>query len=201
MSNISDLGLQRASESAIMRARARPRTLAPPCLLPLTKSGGEETRGRSCAWVVEYMCIYEPGHIRCRVRFRTRCRFRPEPSLRFGLGSLNPGSKAGQAPPVASARGPSPARCPRDGRCGAGAPVAHAASGVLGPRRRGFPRVAVSRLAPLRCARSTRPPLGPLGDLRLRRRSVSRAFSAQPRAPLRAPSCQGYALAHPSEAV
>lgn len=94
-------------------------------------------------------------------------------ALRFGLGSLNSGSKAGRAPPVASAGGPSPARCPRDGRCGAEAPVAHAASGVLGPRRRGFPRVAVSRLAPLRCARSTRPPLGPLGDLELRRRPTS----------------------------
>nr|DAX46914.1 MAG TPA: hypothetical protein [Caudoviricetes sp.] len=29
------------------------------------------------------------------------------------------------------------------------------------------------RLAPLRCARSTRPPLGPLCDLSLRRRSAS----------------------------
>ena len=81
-------------------------------------------------------------------------------ALRFGGRSLNPGSKAGRAPPVASAGGPSPARCPREGRCGAGAPVAHGSSGVFGPRRRGFPRVAVSRLAPLRCARSTRPPSG-----------------------------------------
>lgn len=89
-------------------------------------------------------------------------------ALRFGLGSLNPGSKAGRAPPVAGAGGPSPARCPREGRCGAGAPVARGSSGVFGPRRRGFPRVAVSRLAPLRCARSTRPPLGPLGDRGLR---------------------------------
>ena len=72
--------------------------------------------------------------------------------------------------PVASAGEPSPLRCPREGRCGAGAPVAHASSQVLGSRRRGFPRVAVLRLAPLRCARSTRPPLGPLSDLRLRRR-------------------------------
>ena len=96
-------------------------------------------------------------------------------ALRFGGRSLNPGPRAGRAPPVAGAGGPSPARCPRDGRCGAEAPVAHAASGVLGPRRRGSPRVAVSRLAPLRCARSTRPPLGPLGDLELRRRPASRA--------------------------
>lgn len=94
-------------------------------------------------------------------------------ALRFGVGSLNPGSKAGRAPPVASAGGPSPARCPREGRCGAGAPVARGASGVFGPRRRGFPRVAVLRLAPLRCARSTRPPLGPLGDLELRRQSAT----------------------------
>ena len=37
--------LKLASESAIPRARARPHTLAPPGLLPLTESGGEETRG------------------------------------------------------------------------------------------------------------------------------------------------------------
>ena len=102
-------------------------------------------------------------------------------ALRFGGRSLNP--RAGRAPPVASAGGPSPARCPRDGRCGAGAPVAHAASGVLGPRRRGFPRVAVSRLAPLRCARSTRPPLGPLGD----RESRCRAARARTFVPGRGP--------------
>ena len=74
---------------------------------------------------------------------------------------------------VAGAGGPSPARCPREGRCGAEAPVARGSSGVLGPRRRGFPRVAVLRLAPLRCARSTRPPLGPLCDPGIRRRSVT----------------------------
>lgn len=104
-------------------------------------------------------------------------------ALRFGLGSLNPGPKAGRASPVASAGGPSPARCPRAGRCGAEAPVARGSSGVFGPRRRGFPRVAVSRLAPLRCARSTRPPLGPLGDLGFRQRS---APCPHRRAPLRA---------------
>lgn len=102
-------------------------------------------------------------------------------ALRFGGRSLNPGSKAGRAPPVASAGEPSPLRCPRAGRCGAGAPVAHASSQVLGSRRRGFTRVAVSRLAPLRCARSTRPPLGPLGDRELRRRPT-------PRSPHRVPS-------------
>lgn len=45
VNNFTGLRLQLASESAIMRARARPHTLAPPCLLPLTESGGEETRG------------------------------------------------------------------------------------------------------------------------------------------------------------
>nr|DAY01351.1 MAG TPA: hypothetical protein [Caudoviricetes sp.] len=90
-------------------------------------------------------------------------------SLRFGVGSLNPGSnqarrrRRGARAPAVSA----------SGRCGAGAPVAHASSQVLGSRRRGFPRVAVLRLAPLRCARSTRPPLGPLCDLGIRRRSVT----------------------------
>ena len=108
-------------------------------------------------------------------------------ALRFGGRSLNPGPRAVRAPPVAGAGGPSPARCPRDGRCGAGAPVAHAASGVLGPRRRGSPRVAVSRLAPLRCARSTRPPLGPLGDLELRRRPAP-CPPSRPLTHLRAPS-------------
>nr|DAU80218.1 MAG TPA: hypothetical protein [Caudoviricetes sp.] len=73
---------------------------------------------------------------------------------------------------AAGAGEPSSPRCPREGRRGAGAPVAHASSRVLGSRRRGFPRVAVLRLAPLRCARSTRPPLGPLCDLGLRRRSA-----------------------------
>ena len=131
-------------------------------------------------WVVEYMCIYELGHIRCQCRFRTRCQFRPTPSLRFGGRSLNPGSKAGRALPVADAGEPSPLRCPRAGRCGAEAPVAHASSQVLGSRRRGFPRVAVLRLAPLRCARSTRPPLGPLGDLGLRRRPTSRGPRSRP---------------------
>nr|DAS00752.1 MAG TPA: hypothetical protein [Caudoviricetes sp.] len=28
------------------------------------------------------MYICDPGHFRCRSRFRTRCRFRPGPSLR-----------------------------------------------------------------------------------------------------------------------
>ena len=60
-------------------------------------------------------------------------------ALRFGGRSLNPGSKAGRAPPVASAGGPSPARCPRDGRCGAGAPVA--------PRGLGRSRSQAERLS------------------------------------------------------
>lgn len=167
------------------RPRAPTHTRAPGSPPPDGVRGGGDPRGARVVWVVEYMCIYEPGHIRCRCRFRTRCRFRPTPSLRFGGRSLNPGSKAGRAPPVASAGGPSPARCPREGRCGAGAPVAHGSSGVLGPRRRGFPRVAVLRLAPLRCARSTRPPLGPLGDRRPRCRGVPIRLN-----PPRAPSCR-----------
>lgn len=122
-------------------------------------------------------------------------------ALRFGLGSLNPGSKAGRAPPVASAGEPSPLRCPREGRCGAEAPVAHASSQVLGSRRRGFPRVAVSRLAPLRCARSTRPPLGPLGDPGPRRRSAPRRLAEHPSSNPRAPSCRGTGRKHPSEAA
>lgn len=45
VNNFTVLRLQLAPENAIMRARARPHTLAPPGLLPLTESGGEETRG------------------------------------------------------------------------------------------------------------------------------------------------------------
>ena len=45
VNNFTVLRLQLALENAIMRARARPHTLAPPGLLPLTESGGEETRG------------------------------------------------------------------------------------------------------------------------------------------------------------
>lgn len=49
-------------------------------------------------------------------------------SLRFGVGSLNPGSNCGRRKRL----GGSPLRCPREGRCGAGAPVARGSSQVLG---------------------------------------------------------------------
>lgn len=45
VNNFTNWLLKWAPKSAIMRARARPHTLAPPGLLPLTESGGEETRG------------------------------------------------------------------------------------------------------------------------------------------------------------
>lgn len=45
VNKVTVLRLHSAPEFAIMRARARPHTLAPPGLLPLTESGGEETRG------------------------------------------------------------------------------------------------------------------------------------------------------------
>lgn len=64
------------------RPRAPTHTRAPGSP-PLTESGGRRPGGARVVWVVEYMCIYEPGHIRCRCRSRTRCRFRPDPSLRF----------------------------------------------------------------------------------------------------------------------
>lgn len=64
------------------RPRAPTHTRAPVSPPPDGVRGGGDTRGARVVWVVEYMCIYEPGHIRCRCRFRTRCRFRPDPSLR-----------------------------------------------------------------------------------------------------------------------
>mgnify|MGYP006999752849 CR=1 FL=1 len=45
VNNLTVLRLQYIPEFATMRAPARPHTLAPPGLLPLTESGGEETRG------------------------------------------------------------------------------------------------------------------------------------------------------------
>nr|DAY11737.1 MAG TPA: hypothetical protein [Caudoviricetes sp.] len=113
------------------------------------------------------MYICDPGHSVSGAGSAPVAGPDPSPrsaSLPFGLGSLNPGSNLGRR----RRRGTSPARGPREGRCGAGAPVARGSSGVLGPRRRGFPRVAAPRLAPLRCARSSRPPLGPLCDRRRR---------------------------------
>lgn len=162
------------------RAHAPTHTRAPGSPPPDGVRGGGDPRGARVVWVVEYMYICDLGHSDADAVSAPVAGSDPTPrsaSLRFGVGSLNPGPKAGRAPPVASAGEPSPLRCPREGRCGAGAPVAHASSQVLGSRRRGFPRVAVLRLAPLRCARSTRPPLGPLGDLELRRRPADRPSS------------------------
>lgn len=65
------------------RPRAPTHTRAPGSPPPDGVRGGGDPWGARVVWVVEYMCIYEPGHIRCRCRFRTRCRFRPDPSLRF----------------------------------------------------------------------------------------------------------------------
>ena len=64
------------------RPRAPTHTRAPGSPPPDGVRGGGDPWGARVVWVVEYMCIYEPGHIRCRCRFRTRCRFRPTPSLR-----------------------------------------------------------------------------------------------------------------------
>ena len=179
------------------RPRAPTHTRAPVSPPPDGVRGGGDTGGARVVWVVEYMCIYEPGHIRCRVRFRTRCRFRPTPSLRCAplRGSvIEPRSDSCPSPAPVDLHPPG---VPAKGAAALGRRSPRGSSGVFGPRRRGFPRVAVSRLAPLRCARSTRPPLGPLGDLELRRRSTSRL----PLVPLRAPSCWGEGRTCPSEAV
>lgn len=112
------------------RPRAPTHTRAPGSP-PLTESGGRRPGGARVVWVVEYMCIYEPGHIRCRCRFRTRCRFRPDPSLRFAAlrgRVFEPRSDSCRRQRL----GGSPLRCPREGRCGAGAPVARGSSQVLG---------------------------------------------------------------------
>nr|DAN28433.1 MAG TPA: hypothetical protein [Caudoviricetes sp.] len=55
----------------------------------------------------------------------------------------------------------------------------------------------MSRLAPLRCARSTRPPLGPLCDLGLR----CRPTAIRPVGPDCSPSCRGEGRTCRSEAV
>lgn len=82
VNKVTVLRLQCALES-VKRAHAcaPTHTRAPGSPPPDGVRGGGDPRGARVVWVVEYMCIYEPGHIRCR--FRTRCRFRPDPSLRF----------------------------------------------------------------------------------------------------------------------
>nr|DAX53623.1 MAG TPA: hypothetical protein [Caudoviricetes sp.] len=57
------------------------------------------------------------------------------------------------------------------------------------------------RLAPLRCARSTRPPLGPLSDLGLRGWSAQSTFESGPERRAAAPSCRGEGRTCPSGAV
>lgn len=189
VNNITVLRLQFAPES-VKRAHARAptHTRAPGSPPPDGVRGGGDPRGARVVWVWN-ICVYmswvTPDADAVSAPAAGSDPTPRSASLRFGVGSLNPGSKAGRAPPVASAGEPSPLRCPREGRCGAGAPVAHASSQVLGSRRRGFPRVAVLRLAPLRCARSTRPPLGPLCDLG--RRFRCGAFPSH-RAPIAEPA-------------
>lgn len=89
MNNLTVLLLQYASEFAIMRARARPHTLAS---FPLTKSGGKDAR---VVWVVEYMYICDRCHSVADSVSAPVAGSDPTPrsaSLRFGVGSLNPGS-------------------------------------------------------------------------------------------------------------
>nr|DAQ26401.1 MAG TPA: hypothetical protein [Caudoviricetes sp.] len=147
------------------------------------------------------MCIYEPGHIRCRCRFRTRCRFRPDPSLRCAplRGRVfEPRFEAGPSQAPGSLR---PCGVRVKGAAALRRRSPPASSQVLGSRRRGFPRVAVSRLAPLRCARSTRPPLGPLCDPELRCRPTAIRLAAAPGCRSAAPSCRREGRTCRSDAV
>nr|DAI69787.1 MAG TPA: hypothetical protein [Caudoviricetes sp.] len=68
-----------AMRPGICKTRARPRAHTH------SRPSPDVVRGKDArvVWVVEYMYICGPGHFRCRSRFRTRCRFRPDPSLRF----------------------------------------------------------------------------------------------------------------------
>ena len=116
------------------RPRAPTHTRAPGSPPPDGVRGGGDPRGARVVWVVEYMCIYEPGHIRCRCRFRTRCRFRPDPSLRFAAPRgrvLEP--RSGRCPSQAPGRlapAVSPLRALR--RWGAGRPRVLAGSRLPG---------------------------------------------------------------------
>lgn len=157
--------LKRASESATPRARPRAHTLA--SLPPDGVRGARTLR----VWVVEYMYICDLGHSVADAVSVPVAGSDPTPrsaSLRFGVGSLNPGPTRA----VASAWEARPCGVPAKGAAALGRRSPAGPRRFSAPRRRGFPRVAVLRLAPLRCARSTRPPLGPLSDLGLRRRSA-----------------------------
>ena len=197
VNNLTVLLLQGLLESATPRARTRPHTRV---LVPLTKSGGTRTLR---VWVVEYMYICEPGHSAADAGSAPVAGSDPTPrsaSLRFGVGSLNPGPTRA----VASAWEARPCGVPAKGAAALGRRSPAGPRRFSAPRRRGFPRVAVLRLAPLRCARSTRPPLEPLSDLGRRwrpfRGASSRAASQRSRG-LLAPSCRGEGRTCPSEAV
>ena len=89
MNNATGLRLNQPPEFDIPRARARAHTHSRPC--PLTESGGQ---GRSCVWVVEYMYICDLGHFDADAVSAPVAGSDPTPrsaSLRFGVGSLNPG--------------------------------------------------------------------------------------------------------------
>ena len=148
-------------------------------------------------WVVEYMCIYEPGHIRCRCRFRTRCRFRPTPSLRCAAlrGSVIeprfegwPGS-ARRRRRGTFTRPVSPRRALR--RWGAGRPRVLGRSRSQAERlpsgRRVEARSAALRSVDTPAPRASRRPQAPT--------------AIHPVRPARAPSCRGEARACPSEAA
>lgn len=200
VNNITVLRLQCAPEFAIMRARARPHTLAPPGLLPLTESGGRRPWGARVVWVVEYMCIYEPGHIRCRCRFRTRCRFRPDPSLRFAAlrgRVFEPRFEAGPSQAPGSLR-PCGVRVRALRRWGAGRPRVLAGSWLQAERLSSGRRVE-ARSASLRSVNTP----APRASQRPRAPMAVRPIGLRSGAGLRAaaPSCRGEARTCPSEAV
>lgn len=165
VNSITVLRLQCAPGS-VKRARARAptHTRAPGSPPPDVVRGGGDPGGARVVWVWN-ICVYmsQVTSVADAVSAPV-AGSDPTPrsaALRFGVGSLNPGPTRA----VASAWEARPCGVPAKGAAALGRRSPAGPRRFSAPRRRGFPRVAVLRLAPLRCARSTRPPLGPLSDL------------------------------------
>jgi hypothetical protein len=183
------------------RPRAPTHTRAPGSPPPDEVRGGGDPRGARVVWVVEYMYICDLGHSVAGAGSAPVAGSDPTPrsaALRFGVGSLNPGSNRGRRKRL----GGSPLRCPRERRCGAGAPVARGSSQVLGSpaERLSSGRRVEARSAALRSVNTPAPRASQ------RPRTPTAVSPEQPSiqgldVPATAPSCRGEARTCPSEAV